>query len=379
MNTSAFLSGRNFAFRAFLVLLVAALRGFGQAPTPPAPVPPPGLFKNLQINGAVDGYATWNGNSPADGANALYNFNISADSFALNLAELKVVKPVEKSGDLGFTLELGYGQAINTMQGADPTAGDTGLKNFVQLYGTYKVPLGSGLTLDFGKFSTPMGAEVIETQSSWNYSRSLLFTLAIPYNHTGLRASYSLTKTISAYAMIINGWNDVSDNNRGKSFGAGFSWTPNSRWSLAESIIAGPEQANDNRHDRKLTDTVLTYNATAKLSLMANYDFGDDRVSGAAVRWQGAAAYLRCQVTPRFAVTPRVEWYADPQGFTTGTAQQLREVTITPEYKVNGHMLVRVEYRADRSSTPFYELNNLNRGNLSKEQETVTSGVVVFF
>lgn len=376
MDTSVFWSGRNCAFPALLVLLLAALPAFGQAPTPPAPAPVPGFFKNLQINGAVDGYATWNANSPANGSNALYNFNTSADSFNLNLAELKVVKPAEKPGDLGFTLELGYGQAVNTMQGADPTAGDTGLKNFVQLYGTYKAPIGGGLTLDFGKFSTPMGAEVIETQSNWNYSRSLLFALAIPYNHTGMRASYSLTKTVNAYAMIVNGWNDVSDNNRGKSFGAGFSWAPNSQWSLAENIITGPEQANDNRHYRKVTDTVLTYNATAKLSLMGNYDFGDDRVAGVAIRWQGAAAYLRYQLTPRFAITPRLEWYSDPQGFTSGAAQQLREVTITPEYKVNDHMIVRAEYRADRSSTPFYQLNN---GTLSQQQQTLTSGVVVFF
>lgn len=376
MDTSAFFSGRTCAFLALFALLVAALPAFGQAPAPPAPAPPPGFLQNLQISGAVDGYATWNANSPANGTNALYNFNTSADSFDLNLAELKVVKPVEKPGDLGFTLELGYGQAIDTMQSADPTAGDTGLRNFVQLYATCKVPIGSGLTLDFGKFSTPVGAEVIETQSDWNYSRSLLFALAIPYNHTGLRASYSFTKAVSAYAMIVNGWNDVSDNNRGKSFGAGVSWTPNSQWSLAENVITGPEQANDNRHYRKVTDTVLTWSVTAKLSLMGNYDFGNDHVSGVAMRWQGAAAYLRYQFTPRFAVTPRVEWYTDPQGFTTGTAQQLREVTITPEYKVNGHMLVRLEYRADRSSTLFYELNN---GTLARQQQTLTSGVVVYF
>jgi hypothetical protein len=28
---------------------------------------------------------------------------------------------------------------------------------------------------------TPLGAEMIETKDNWNYSRSLLFALAIPY------------------------------------------------------------------------------------------------------------------------------------------------------------------------------------------------------
>ena len=37
--------------------------------------------------------------------------------------------------------------------------------------------------MDFGKFVTSAGAEVIEAKDNWNYSRSLLFVNAIPYLH----------------------------------------------------------------------------------------------------------------------------------------------------------------------------------------------------
>jgi hypothetical protein len=46
------------------------------------------------------------------------------------------------------------------------------------------------LTFDFGKFVTPLGAEVIETKDNWNYTRGLLFTWAIPFTHLGARATY---------------------------------------------------------------------------------------------------------------------------------------------------------------------------------------------
>ena len=52
-------------------------------------------------------------------------------------------------------------------------------------------PIGTGLQFDFGKFVSPLGNEVIETKDNWNYSRSLLFTLAVPYYHMGMRAIYS--------------------------------------------------------------------------------------------------------------------------------------------------------------------------------------------
>ena len=48
--------------------------------------------------------------------------------------------------------------------------------------------------MDVGKFVTSAGAEVIETNGNWNYSRSLLFALAIPYYHMGVRTSMPVGK-----------------------------------------------------------------------------------------------------------------------------------------------------------------------------------------
>ena len=42
---------------------------------------------------------------------------------------------------------------------------------------------------DVGKFVTPIGAEVIESQDNWNYTRSILFGYAIPFYHVGVRAT----------------------------------------------------------------------------------------------------------------------------------------------------------------------------------------------
>ena len=62
------------------------------------------------------------------------------------------------------------------------------LDNVQQGYLSVLVPAGKGLQIDFGKFVTPHGAEVIETRDNWNYSRGLLFALAIPYYHMGARS-----------------------------------------------------------------------------------------------------------------------------------------------------------------------------------------------
>ena len=83
-------------------------------------------------------------------------------------------------------------------------------------YISYLTPLGKGLQFDVGKFVTPLGAEVIEAKDNWNYSRSLLFALAIPYYHMGVRATYSANAKVTLAGLVVNGWNNVVENNSGK-------------------------------------------------------------------------------------------------------------------------------------------------------------------
>ena len=71
---------------------------------------------------------------------------------------------------------------------------------------------------DAGKFVTPMGAEVIESQDNWNYARSILFGYAIPFYHVGLRATYPVNHKVALGAQLVNGWNNASENNGDKTF-----------------------------------------------------------------------------------------------------------------------------------------------------------------
>jgi len=53
-------------------------------------------------------------------------------------------------------------------------------------------------------------------------------------------------------------------------------------------------------------------------------------------------------------VIPRVEVLSDPDGFTTGATQTLKEATITGEFKAKGGLLTRVEYRRDASDVASF-------------------------
>ena len=165
--------------------------------------------------------------------------------------------------------------------------------------------MGSGLTFDVGKFVTQHGAEVIEAKDNWNYSRSLLFSWAIPYYHMGARLGYAPTDKVTLGGYIVNGWNNVKDNNSGRTFGAQALVKPIAPLMITLNYMAGPEQAENTNDWRHLVDATLMYTVNGRFSVMGNVDYGKDTVDGADVSWKGVALYAKAQATPVFAVIPQ--------------------------------------------------------------------------
>jgi hypothetical protein len=337
-----------------------------------------GFFKEVEVSGFVDGYYSYNFNKPAGRTNALRNFDVRNNEFALNLAEIVIEKkPDPLNSRLGFRIDLDYGRATDMVHASEPGGAET-YKVIQQAYGSYLAPVGSGLQFDLGKFVTPHGAEVIETKDNWNYSRGLLFSWAIPYYHMGLRARYSFNSKVTVMGMAVNGWNNVEDNNAGKTFGLMVGWTPTSKLSIMQNFMTGPEQANDDEHHRNLSDTTVMYSFNREVAVMANYDYGFDRLtSGESVHWQGVALYLKYSPTRKWAFIPRYEWFDDHDGFSTGVRQAVKEFTMTSEYRFKPGLITRFEVRHDWSDQPFFRKSD--PAVLSKSQTTVLAGLIWTF
>src|SRR5262249_27593404 len=150
------------------------------------------FFSGTELSGFVDTYYSYNFNKPTSPCvtvggvaifNCLHNFDVAHNAFSLNLAELALEKKPTAESRGGFRIDLDYGSAAAIGAGAE-RGGTSFYQNIQQAYISYLPPAGKGsVQLDFGKFVTPAGNEVIESKDNWNYSRGLLFALAIPYYH----------------------------------------------------------------------------------------------------------------------------------------------------------------------------------------------------
>ena len=339
----------------FLLCLAAPQLAAAQDPAKPAdPAPDPdkvtlNFFKGTEVGGLVDGYYLWNSTKTSPSFHA---FDATHNNFDVSMAEVWLAKSPATDSPVGYKIRLNFGHASSVYT----PPGDSDYKYIEEAYGSYMIPAGKGLQIDFGKFVTNAGAEVIEAKDDWNYSRSLLFQNAIPYFHAGLRLTYSANDKLTLMGGVVNGWNTVIDQNTGKTVIASVTIKPTGALSIVENYIGGPEQANNSGEWRHLSDTVISYTVNPVVSLMANYDYGRDAVNNLSQTWQGIAGYAKIQATKAFAVVPRVEWFKDSNAFMTGTVQTLKDATLTLEIKPADNFMWRIEYRGDFSDkSPFID------------------------
>ena len=339
---------------------------------------------NVELNGSIDAYSGINFARPDSKLNKLRAFDTQDGGFALNYAEVVLAR---NTGPVGFRVDAGFGAASDALfavdnasvsMDADTKAYAKALAHVQQAYVTGRF---GKLTLDLGKFVTQHGYEVIETKDNWNYSRSVLFTWAIPFLHTGVRATYPVNDKLSVMGCVVNGWNtNIQDGNSMTSVGVQAIYKPTAPLSLVVNYMGGREHALgvDDLTIRHLVDVSATYAINDKLSVAVNGDYGHDAATG-GVSWAGVAGYGRYQILANVAAAARVEYFSDSDAFMTGLDQAIIEGTATAE--VSGKLgpttvVGRLEYRHDHSDAMYFDASMPTS---KKDQDTVLIGGVTSF
>ncbi|MFQ5457691.1 MAG: outer membrane beta-barrel protein [Myxococcota bacterium] len=362
------------------------------------------FINEVEMSGYVDAVVTNVLTTPDDQQRRLGVFETNSHSFNNLGFKLVLEKPTSEEDRAGFRVDILSGETGRLLGAAttDVPTGTTGLDDFEleQAYITYKADVGDGLDIFVGKFVTLLGAEVIESPDNFNITRSILFGFAIPFTHTGIRATYPLTDTVSVTAGVNNGWDNNDDLNHGYTYEGQVAWNPNDKFGLVVNGIWGPEKVGREENKRGVIDVVATWMPTSKLTFVGNFDWGHEsgvpltntntifatvngliipftgmRTGKKTADWYGAALVTNYQFTDRFHLAGRVEYFRDSDGFRTGVRQSLWEGTITPTFWVTPKLLTRIEFRTDHSNQNFF----LQGGQSTGHQESVLGEVAFMF
>jgi len=356
------------------------------AQTAPAEQPASSL-QDATVNFYFDGYSAGNTNRPWDGSNRLRAYDGTANSFNLNQTGMVVERAADPAAGKrwGYRLDLMAGQATETLQGGRQNENRPQVyRHLFQAYGTYVVPVGNGLTVDFGKWAGALGPEGNYTKDQVNYSRNYFFYF-LPFYHMGFRNTYALSNKVSVSYWLVNGANQTEDFNRFKSQLGQVIFKPskNLRWTVnyyngrEQSDSAGRQAAPRGRFH--VIDTYAFWNATGKLTLGGEFDYVVNRVesNSAPQRITGGAAYLRYQMTPRTYFGQRYTRLNDHAGLFSGARQNLNDVTSTLGFRPADGFETRLEYRRDFSNIPFFPRSAPE--SLSNRQDTFTLGLLWWF
>ena len=343
--------------------------GVACAQTPPAPAdakpaeaPPPAIFSigGFDLTGHVDvGYSHLSGFGKfVNGLNDRV-FDFKRNEAMFHALDLQLANTPEQG--FGGLLDVTIGKDADTIasygtisKSKGPANGANHYFDVTQAY----VHFGAApFTIIAGKYVTLAGAEVIKSDGDVNYSRSILFGYAIPFSHTGVRATWKLSDSLSLIGGVNQGWDAVSDPNTDKTVELGATYAPSKEMSFSAVYYGGKELlANYPKIDpsgmRNLVDVVGTFTLSEQMTLVLNYDYGtQDKAAfdGGKAKWQGLAAYLNYQINEQWRVSLRGEYFDDKDGYRTGVVQKWKEGTVTVAYLPAKAWEIRGEFRADKS------------------------------
>ena len=372
-----------FRFAAAVVLAIPLVAPAGvvaqSGATPPAPAdtakkpdPPPPPVNHLEttwagfkLTGFAQGSYSYSGRSLADTAIVGRLYDRLQNRFMLNALAVVLDKPYDPAKfSAGFHTELLVGQDATVIQSGGFFSPSTPA-DLPHLYVTLNVPTASGNGLQFkiGRIPTLLGLEVIETIANPNWSEGNQFIYVENFTGTGLSVETKFNNYVDAQFRIINGWDQVSDNNGRKSLMARVGLYPNALSSLGLTGYWGPEESGNNNANRYGFEALL-WRKLGSAAVWVQGDYGTEQANAALpdptqdAKWWALGAWVTYDLNATVGLALRGDYVNDENGarsngtlgFPANTGQKFGSGTATLTIKAWPSAVVRPELRYDRST-----------------------------
>ncbi|HEY8227725.1 MAG TPA: outer membrane beta-barrel protein, partial [Pyrinomonadaceae bacterium] len=310
-----------------------------------------------QYGGFVDLAYPLNFNHPANRLFRSRGTAFRTDSVWLNMAAFYVRKKATEESHWGVELTAQGGKDAQFF-GFSATAPNIAGYKFLRQLGptnvSYLAPVGKGLTLQAGIFSSLIGYDSLYAKDNLNYTRpwGADFT---PYFMMGANASYPFTEKLTGTFFLVNGYWHLARANSAPSAGGQIAYKVTPRVTVKETTLFGPHQRNTSfEFWRFLTDTIVE-RKTPKFTFASEYIFSTERVDAPAkpralmMAWQ---LPTRWTLNNRWSLSFRPEVFWDRDGRWTLARQTVKAFTSTLEYRVPyrwTNTIFRLEHRFDDS------------------------------
>jgi len=343
-------------------------------PDPPPASPPPvnhleTTLAGFKLTGFAEGSYAYSGRSIGDTTIVGRLYDRVQNRFMLNALAVVLDKPYDPATfSAGFHTELLLGQDATVIRSNGFNLGTEA--DLPHLYVTLNVPTasGNGLQIKVGRVPTLMGLEVIETYANPNWSEGNQFIYVENFTGTGVSVETKFNNYVDAQFRVINGWDQVADNNTHRSLMGRVGLYPNALTSLGIVGYWGPEEAGDNTANRYGVDA-LVWRKLGRVSLWVQGDYGKEQQNAALAdptqdaQWWALGGWITYDASSSLGLALRGDYLNDENGartslfygFPLNTGQKLGSATATLNIRSWPNAVVRPEVRYDRSTLAVFD------------------------
>lgn len=233
------------------------------------------------------------------------------NEFAVNLAFADVKYNSEH-------VRARFAPAIGSYMTANYAAENPGFRNVLEADIGLLIWPKRKLWLDVGVLPSPYTNETAISKDHLMYSRSLAPEY-VPYYLCGAKLTVPITPKLNAYFYLLNGWQQIMDQNQSKSVGTQLEYKPDAKNLINWNTYYGNERSASQLsfRYRYFSDIYWTYNFSGKWSFSSCLYAGLQEIDGTKTLdnyWVQANFLARWRFTPRSSLALRLEYFKDNKG-----------------------------------------------------------------
>ena len=264
----------------------------------------------VTVGGYIDTYYGYDFNKPT-GERPYFVSMARHNEMTINLAYVDVKY---SSSRLRARFVPGFGSYVNSNYAAEPGS----FKNIIEGSVGVKIFPTKNLWLDAGVLGSPYTNESAISKDHLMYSRSFAPEY-VPYYVSGVKLSMPLNEKINLYFYLLNGWQQIVDQNKGKSIGTQLEYRPNNYWLFNWNTYVGDERSSaaPQNRTRYFSDLYFIYKK-GKLSATGCVYAGIQERENAdnttrSDKWWQANLIGRYNFSDKISLSGRVEYFNDPK------------------------------------------------------------------
>jgi hypothetical protein len=297
----------------------------------------------VTVEGYVDAYYAYNFNEPKGGDQPYLVSMARHNEININLAFIDVKY---SSSRLRARVAPGFGTYAN----ANYVNEQGTLKNLIEANCGVKLFKAKNIWLDVGILGSPYTNESAISKDHLTYTRSLAAE-NVPYYLSGVKLSVPVSNKLNAYLYLINGWQQITDQNCNKSLGSQIEFRPNNSLLVNWNNYLGNESTaiDSVKGLRYFTDIYMIF-SKGRLSMSSCVYYGVQDNMGSTLRWWQANVMGRYAFTSQMSGSFRFEYFNDTDGalvlpIAPANGFETIGISLGLNFKLEDNFLFRAEAR----------------------------------